>query len=333
MAEQYPIILSFQPKSIQCKGCGLSPDVSIIIVNWNTKDLLRDCLASVYATHGSVAIETIVVDNASSDQSSGMLLRGFPQVQLIVNRTNQGFAHANNQALRVAHGRYVMLLNSDTIVLPGALRQMVRFMDAHPGVGVLGPRLLNRDHSLQSSMRDFPRLRDDVSGILEVRKWPYIGGLTTQRHAHADISWSAHASTREVDWVTGACQLLRRETIEVANGLDEGYFFFFEDMDLCFRLRWLGWRTAFIAEAEIIHLGGQSSKQVPLARVVWHFKGMLRFYRLHYSRRQTLVLRVAIVVASSVRLVWLMIRSGYSRNARLALSVYARVVVIAVRRH
>jgi N-acetylglucosaminyl-diphospho-decaprenol L-rhamnosyltransferase len=317
------------------EGAPLGPldptvDVSVIIVNWNTRELLRDCLASLYDTAGAVRVETIVVDNASTDGSAEMVRRSFPQARLLVNRRNMGFAAANNQGLAIAHSRYALLLNSDTVVLPGALAAMARYMDAHPCVGALGPRLLNADRSLQSSARDFPRPGPTALAVLEVDHWPLADGLARRYERRTSLHGSDHRRTREVDWLMGACLLLRRDAIARVGGLDEGYFFFAEEMDLCYRLRQLGWRVVFLAAAEIVHLGGQSSARVPAARVVWHYAGLLRFYQRHYTRAAQVILRGAIIAAVAQHLVRLALRHARSPQARPLVTAYMRVLVRAL---
>jgi GT2 family glycosyltransferase len=258
-----------------------------------------------------------------------MIRQDFPHTRLLVSDTNTGFADATNQGLRHAHGRYVLLLNSDTIVLPDAIREMVSYLDMHPHVGALGPRLLNEDRSLQSSARDFSCLWDDILGTLEVHRWPVIGTQVRRHKMRTSVDWSDHRRTREVDWVTGACLMLRREAIEQVGGLDPGYFFFFEEMDLCYRLRQCGWSTIFLATAQIVHLGGRSAARVPAARLIWHYRSMLRFYRLHHGRFQLSVLRSVVILVAAAHLVWLMLRHRHTPNAHSVLFAYARVLTLA----
>jgi len=304
-------------------------DVSVIVVNWNTRDLLRTCLYTLKETIHALEVETIVVDNASRDGSVEMIQGEFSDVALLVNNRNRGFAAANNQALGQAHGRHILLLNSDTRVLPGAVEEMVAHMDAHPGVGAIGPRLLNENLSVQASIRGFPRLDDTVLEMLDVRRWPLVGPLARRVQAHTRASWSDHDQTREVDWVMGACLLLRREALEAVGMLDEGYFFFSEEVDLCYRLRQQGWQVVFLASAHIVHLGGRSAARVPAARLVWHYKGVLRFYQRHHGRASRLIVRGAIVVSMIQRIVWLLLRHRGASNFRPLLAAYARILALA----
>jgi len=215
-------------------------------------------------------------------------------------------------------------------VLPGALDAMARYMDAHPRVGALGPRLLNADRSLQSSARDFPRPGPTALAVLETERWPLVGGLTRRYGRRDSLYWSDHRRTREVDWLMGACLLLRRDALTRIGVLDEGYFFFAEEMDLCYRLHQWSWRVVFLAEAEIVHLGGQSSGRVPATRVVWHYTGLLRFYRRHYTRAARLVLRGAIAAAAVQHLLRLALRHARSPQARPLVTAYMRVLLRAL---
>lgn len=305
-------------------------DVSIIIVNWNTIQLLRDCLSSLLAQgERTYRMEIIVVDNGSRDTSVDMVRTNFPSVNVLVNSRNMGFAAANNRGLGHAHGRYLLLLNSDTIVLPGAVDEMVRYMDDHPHVGAVGPRLLNEDGFAQLSAHDFPRLDHDAVVALEVKHWPLIGDLARRyaRHAYGP----QHERTHTVDWVMGACLLLRREAVEQAGVLDDKYFFFFEEPDLCYRLRHHGWPTIFMGSVEIVHRGGRSRERIPATSLTWYYRGLLRFYRLHAMWYRYLLVRALVVVGAVGNIVWRLLvqRRAMSRDPFLA--AYARILMYALR--
>ncbi len=308
-----------------------SVDLSIIIVSWNTRDLLADCLVSVYEHLPPLRGETIVVDNGSRDGSASLVANRFSDAHLIINTTNKGFAAANNQGIKQACGRYVLLLNSDTVVQPGALDHMVRYMDAHATVGALGPRLLNADRSLQSSIRDFPRLFHDALGFLEVARWPLIGRWARGYDHATSLYGYHHRHTRDVDWLMGACLLLRRDALRSVGLLDEGYFFFAEEADLCYRMQRQGWSIVFFAGADIVHLGGQSAAQIPAQRLVWHYTSALRFYRLHRSRLQQLVLRGVIAFAAMTHIASLLVRHRRATHARQLLSAYMHVLTRVIR--
>jgi hypothetical protein len=259
-------------------GAGL--DLTICIVNWNTCADLRRALESVFARAGEARFEVIVVDNASADGSPAMVRREFPAVRLIMNRFNRGFAAANNEALRRARGRYRLLLNSDTIVHPGAFAELVKFTDAHPDAGAVGLRVLNPDGTLQYSCRRFPRL---ATGLF--RKVP-LGRLIPDNRWNREYLMSdwAHDTVREVDWVSGAAMCLRAEALAQVGLLDEEYFMYCEDVDWCYRARRAGWKIYYLPRAVVTHVVGRSTDLRPLRMVREFHRSMIRFYWKHYAR-------------------------------------------------
>lgn len=233
----------------------MMPDVSIVIVSYNTAALTRQCLETVEACAGGLRCEVIVVDNASCDGSADMVAAEFPRVRLIRLAKNRGFAGGNNPGIRAAAGRYVLLLNSDAFLSPGALQSAVSCMEAHPGAGVLGCRLTNPDGSLQPSARMLP---GPLNKIL------HISGLASRFpksrfFGRVDFSWWDHGCLRSVGWVVGAFFMIRRSVIEQIGGLDERYFLYFEEIDFCRTARRAGWDVVFFPGASVVHLGGQSS--------------------------------------------------------------------------
>ncbi len=228
-------------------------DLSIVIVSYNTRDILRDCLASLAEGCAGAIAETLVVDNASPDGSADMVAAEFPDVILIRNPENRGFAAANNIGLARVTGRYPVLLNPDTIVRPGALAELVCFMDDHPLAGYCGPRLLNADGSHQLSARRFPTL---LSAGMNMLGWD-------QRRPHSRHASDLHAAHGDrtlmrVGWLTGACLLVRAQAVAQVGQLDEGYFMYFEETDWCKRMHDAGWEGWYVPTAEVVHLGGQS---------------------------------------------------------------------------
>jgi GT2 family glycosyltransferase len=224
------------------------------------------------------------VDNASADGSAALVQAEFPAVRLIVNDENLGFARANNQGIRASSGRYVVLLNSDTTVPPGALAALVAFMDAHPTAGAVGPRLLRTDGTPQPyAFGGDPTLR-----YLLAR-----GGnrLIFRRPLH---DWATDA-VQEVDWVSGACLMVRRAAIDQAGLLDENIFMYFEDNDWCLRIRQAGWRVIYNPQVAITHIGGQSLAQNPTARRAYR-ESLRYFYAKHYGPVASLLLRLLLPV-------------------------------------
>jgi len=284
------------------------PDLSVCIVSWNTRADLRAALASVFARAGEAAFEVIVVDNASTDGSAEMVREEFPAAQLIVNRWNRGFAAGNNQALRRARGRYELLLNSDTVVHAGAFAELVRFMDAHPDAGAVGPRTLNPDGTLQYSCRRFPTL---ATGLF--RKAP-LGRLIPDNRWNRKYLMSdwVHDVAREVDWVSGAAMCLRSEAVRQVGALDEGYYMYCEDVDWCYRARRAGWKIYYLPQAVITHAIARSSDQRPLRMVAEFHRSMLRFYRKHYASAVSPALRPLVPVGIVLRALVVMIENVYN---------------------
>lgn len=255
-------------------------DVTVIIVNWNTREILRDCLRSVYQSAGPVDVDVIVIDNASSDGSVEMVQAEFDKVQLIANSDNRGFAAANNQGMAVATGRYVLLLNSDTIVLDGAIAKTVEFADAHSDAAVVGCRVLNRDRSMQPTCFMYPSVLNLAIAV------PYLNRLFPRNRffGREGMTWWDRDDVRDVEVVTGCFMLVRREALDRVGPMDADYFMYGEETDWCWRFRRAGWRLMFTPSGEIIHLGGQSTAQVRPRMLLQLRSGVLLFFRKQQSR-------------------------------------------------
>ena len=230
--------------------------ISVIIVSFNTADLLKKCLTALFETTAGMALEVFVVDNASRDNSVEMVRQAFPQVELIENRQNRGFAAANNQAWQRSRGDYVLLLNPDAFVKSRAVTNAVAFMQAHPGCGLCGGRLVKPDGSLDPSARRFPNAINKLFTISGLRsRFP-----NSQLFSHHEFGNFDHKQTLEVDWVPGTFTLYRREMLLQTGLFDERYFVYYEETDLCRSAKKLGWQVCFIPDAEVIHVGGACSK-------------------------------------------------------------------------
>lgn len=254
--------------------------LSTIIVSWNTQAPLRDCLISIGNPAETIGTEIILVDNASTDNTVEMVARDFPQVKLICNPTNVGFGAANNRGIRASSGRYILFLNSDTIVPPGALTELVRFMDDHPRAAACSPRLARPDGNAQA----FAFGGDPTPGYLFARGWTR---LFLHRPLH---DWETRIA-QVVDWVSAACLMTRREALEQMRGFNEDFFMYFEDNDLCLRLRRAGWQIWYNPAVTITHLGGASVKQ-STARSQWYETSLRHFYAKHYSPLARLALEI-----------------------------------------
>jgi GT2 family glycosyltransferase len=275
-------------------------DVSICIVNWNAACYLRACLRSVVEQQWRSTWEVIVVDNASTDESVAMLRQEFPQadVRLIVNASNRGFAAANNQAFDAAHGRYFLLLNNDTVVLPGAIDQMVAFADAHAQAGMVGCRLLDPDGSLQPSCRSFPGLRIMLFRALYLDKL-----LPHNRWTGANyLSYWPHDTVRAVDVASGCCLLARRAAVEQIGPLDERFVFYFEETDWCRRAWQAGWKVYFTPAAQVIHYGGRSSSRQPATMSVLYLDSLIKYFRKHHGLLAACVVWLLATLEASLRL-------------------------------
>lgn len=255
-------------------------DVSIIVVAWNVRKLLQDCLDSVVAQTKDVHYEVIYVDNASKDGSVEMVRQRFPEVRVIENSQNNGFIKANNQGIEVARGRYVLLLNSDTLVLDNAIAKTVTFADAHADAAVVGCRVLNPDRTLQRTCFMYPSLLNMFLGATYLYKL-FPGSRFFGRER---MTWWAFDDVREVETVCGCYSLVRRDAIDQVGLMDPTYFVYGDDPDWCYRFRKAGWRVLFTPDAQIIHYGGQNTKQMASA-FRWQLEGSkLIFVRLHRSR-------------------------------------------------
>ncbi len=268
-------------------------DVTVSIVNWNTREYLRKCLESVLAQNSGISIEINVVDNASTDGSAAMVRSEFGNhVRLITMSRNAGFAAAQNQSIRLASGRYVFLLNPDSVLnSPDVLRKMVEFMDANKDVGFLGPKVVNPDGSLQYSARRFPTMLAAVfRHTLLGRLFP--NNAFVRRYLMTD--W-AHDRIAEVDWLSGSALLVRKETIQQIGLLDERFYMYLEDVDWCRRAHDAGWRVVYFPEVTVIHKIGGASDQNPVEMIKEHHKSMLRYF-LKYNARSPQILLLPLVL-------------------------------------
>ncbi len=265
--------------------------LSIIIVNWNVRELLRACLRSIFTQAGKLDLEVIVVDSASSDGSAAMVAEEFPQAVLLAQTENVGFPRGNNIGLAAAAGRYVLLLNPDTVVVGEALQTLVAYLDDHPEVGVAGPQLLFPDGTVQSSRRRFPTL---LTGLFE-STWlePIAPKRLLDRYYARDFPDEAAG---RVDWVVGAALMTRRQVVEQVGGMDPGYFMYSEELDWCRRIVDAGWTVVYLPAALIIHFQGKSSEQASTARHIHFNRAKLRYFRKYHGRLAAGLLRFVLLL-------------------------------------
>jgi N-acetylglucosaminyl-diphospho-decaprenol L-rhamnosyltransferase len=293
------------------------PLIGVAIVSYNTRDLLRDCLASLM--HVTVPLRIVVVDHASPDGSANMVRNEFPHVELIARSDNPGFAGGTNMALRQlgfgeseCQGKpadLALLLNPDTIVHAGAIEAMVAFLAAHPRVGMVGPRLLNADGSRQAAAFRFPTLSMTALDLFppgEVLPGRLYDSWWHGRYAHerADLPFA-------IDHPLGACILARRAVLEEIGLLDEGYYMYAEEVDWCYRARRAGWAIWQVPQARVTHIGGAATRQVRPRMQIVLYTSRMRFFRLHYPPYQVQAQR-------------LLIRAGAIRGMLMAIGEYLR---------
>ena len=242
------------------------PDISVIIVNWNTKDLLRNCLNSVYQTVRNLFFEVIVVDNASSDGSVAILESEFPSVIRIVNIENKGFGAASNQALAIMKGKYALLLNTDTVLTSEAVNKLWGFCEANDKAAIVCGQLLNADGTKQNSIASFPGLLT-LAANTSLLEYLFSRRYPSKRYKYT--------SPIEVDSAIGACMMIRKKALDETGAFDERYFFFFEETDLAYTMRLQGWKIYQVPDALIYHLQGQS--------IGHNISSRIEFYRSRYQ--------------------------------------------------
>ena len=266
--------------------------ITVIIINYNTREELQGCLGSIKPAEAS---EVIVVDNHSSDDSAAMVQSKYPWVTLLANKTNIGYGAAANQAIATSTARYVVLLNSDTVLQPGALKALSHYLAQHPRAAIVGPRLENSDGTVQASCYPFPTpldtfLENSTVAIFlgrRIRRYvPAIRGLYLR-------TWP-HDSARIVPWVKGAALAIRREAFDAVGGFDESFFMYFEDADLCYRLGKVGWETHFAPVTTVVHVGGASTDQIRGDMAVQLLHSTNLFYQRRSSRLSIAVMSVIV---------------------------------------
>lgn len=290
-----------------------APQLSILIVSWNVRDLLRTCLLTLPLADPSV--EVIVVDSASSDGTAAMVAAEFPAVRLIASPENLGYSRGGNVGLQAAHGRYRLVLNPDTEVVGDALPAMLAYMDAHPDVGLLGPQMVFGDGAPQSTRRRFPSLATAFFESTWLQAWAPRGLL--DRFYVRDLPADQPA---DVDWVVGAALLVRQSAWEQVGGFDEGFFMYSEELDWCRRLKAAGWRVVHFPGARLVHHEGRSSAQVPAATHIRFNSSKVRYIRKYHGRPAAEALRVWLLAGFAGQLALEALKgwAGHKRELRAA---------------
>jgi GT2 family glycosyltransferase len=263
------------PHDVGARPRSTPVDVSVVIVSWNVAPLLRECLRSLELYKGSLSLQVVVVDNRSSDDSVEMVRREYPRVRLIVNRENVGFARGNNQGFAVATGRYVFILNPDTLLVDGSLERMVEYLDRHPRVGMVGPRLCYPSGEVQfPCARRFPSLLNFLTqDILNLAPVPWIGP-----RVRSLLYPYSYDETQPVDAICGAAMLVRCEVLNRIHGFSDAYFFGGEDLELSWQVARAGGVVVYLHDAKVVHFGGQSRSKVPNSIVVDAMMSYAKYY-------------------------------------------------------
>jgi GT2 family glycosyltransferase len=267
----------------------VTPEVSVVVVSYETRDDLRACLDSL-AAHGGPAVETIVVDNASTDGSADMVASDFPAVRLVRSARNEGFGAACNRGAAVAGAPCLLFLNSDALVTPGAVAALARVLDQQPDVAIVGPRTLNEDGTAQVSFG--PAL----TPLAEWRQRRLVRAVARRDPDALRIAHERALRAQSPDWVSGACLMIRRRAFDAVSGFDEGFFLYEEDVDLCARVRALGGGVRFEPGATVVHRLGRSMARLPERARAEYDRSHLRYYQKHNGVLATLLLRASLAV-------------------------------------
>jgi GT2 family glycosyltransferase len=284
-------------------------DLSIIIVSYNVKNLLRRCLGSILTFQKDLSFEVVVIDNDSEDESAEMVKREFNGIALVENSRNLGFSAACNQGIRMSRGRFVLLLNPDTEFTPGGITEMVRFMDSHSEAGICGPRMTDSVGKLHYSCRSFPSYLTAISSAQSVLNRLFPRNPLSRRYLQKD---SNRTKRIETNWVSGSCLLARREMLERIGLLDTRFFMYVEDVDICYRAGKSGYSVCCFPESTVIHHTAGSSRKRRISMLVEHHRSMFLFHRKYY--RPNLLLKGMVFCGIWIRL-WLavvvtLLRSG-----------------------
>ncbi|MBN1474646.1 MAG: glycosyltransferase family 2 protein [Syntrophaceae bacterium] len=296
-------------------------DISVIIVNWNTKELLGKCLASVYDTINLCDFEVIVVDNSSSDGSAEMLAQNFPQVITIKNKENRGFGAANNQAFAIMKSKYALLINTDAVLTPGAVNKLWSFAKTQPRAAIVCGQLLNADGSKQNSVASFPTLLTLATNI-SLLEYLFPKKYPSKRYEHKEPI--------EVDSAIGACMLIRKQALDEVGFFDERYFFFFEETDLAYAMRHKGWKIYHVPDAFIYHLQGQSIGGNAKSRIEFYrsrYQFLQKWHSQYYYRAARVIIFLRMIIDFTLNALVAIGTMGFAKNIRRKLIIYAQLIM------
>lgn len=295
-------------------------DISVIIVNWNAKNLLRDCLNSLYKIVSDLVCEVVVVDNASSDGSVAMLEKEFPSVIIIVNTENKGFGAANNQALAIMKGKYALLLNTDTVLMPEAVNKLWDFCEANDKAAIVCGQLLNADGTKQNSIASFPGLLT-LAANTSLLEYLFPAWYPSKRYEHT--------SPIEVDSAIGACMMIRKKALDEAGAFDERYFFFFEETDLAYTMHLHGWKIYQVPDAFIYHLQGQSIGHNISSRIEFYrsrYQFLRKWHGPLYCYLANGIIFLRLLVNGFSSFIFVTLTLGLNKKLQQKLSVYSKLI-------
>jgi len=296
-------------------------DISFIIVNWNTKDLLRACLGSILETmETSFAYEMIVIDNASADGSLAMLEEEYPQVKTIANKENRGFGAANNQGFAVMQGKYALLMNTDAVLTAGAVKKLWDFAEANPLSAIICGQLLNADGSKQNSIASFPTLTT-LAANTSLMEYLFPDRYPSKRYEHT--------GPLEVESAIGACMMIRKKALDEVSYFDERYFFFFEETDLAYAMKRAGWRIYQVPDALIYHLQGQSIGHNAKSRIEFYrsrYQFLRKWHSDAYHRAAAAIIFLRLLVNTLLSTLGVLFTLGMVTGLRGKLAVYFRII-------
>jgi N-acetylglucosaminyl-diphospho-decaprenol L-rhamnosyltransferase len=262
-------------------------NLSVVVVNYRSRDLLLECLRALEADSPGLSVETVVVDNDSRDGTAEAVAARFPAARVLVNPANLGYARAVNQGIAATRGEFVLVMNPDCVIRPGALATLAGYLREHPRTAVAGPRILNPDGTLEYSARAFPDHFTFLFNRYSLLTRLFPNNRFSRRYLLSD--WD-HASVREVDWLSGACLMVRRTAIEAVGPMDEAFFMFNEDVDWCRRMKQAGWAVTCVPDATVVHHVG-ASRERTAARVIWaRHLGMIHYFHKHHPTNPLLAL-------------------------------------------
>lgn len=296
-------------------------DISFIIVNWNTKDLLRDCLESIIKTMDALAYEVIVVDNASKDGSVEMLSEQYPQVKAIANSENRGFGAANNQGFAAMKGKYTLLINTDAVLTAGAVQKLWAFAEAHPEAAIVCGQLLNADGSKQNSIASFPTLLGLATNT-SLLEYLFPSRYPSKRYEHKE--------PLEVDSAVGACMMIRKKALDEVSFFDERYFFFFEETDMAYAMKKAGWRIYQVPDALTYHLQGQSIGHNSRSRIEFYrsrYQFLRKWKSKTYCGLASMIIFLRLVLTFLLNALGVVATLGLVKNIRQKTGVYLDIIL------